>query len=314
VEKTRQLERLINEAIDEARSLALDLSPPILQERGLAAGLEWLCRRLEEQHGLKVSLRAQAGVEPGTEDMKMFLFQAARELLLNVVNHAGVRQAQVTLEPRPPDYLCLTVKDEGAGFDASKVIVRSPTGFGLFNIQQRLELLGGGFEIRSTPGGGCEVSLTAAVPLHSSAPPPILTPRDQSGDLEHERANVAGQPIRVMIVDDHEILREGLANLLESNSQIEVVGAAGDGAIAVEEARKLRPDVILMDITMPTMNGIEATRSIKSEMPDCRIIALSMHEREDMEKAMREAGAIAYVSKDVPWDELNSVIQRIVTG
>ncbi len=82
----------------------------------------------------------------------------------------------------------------------------------------------------------------------------------------------------------------------------------------MEVARRLRPDVILMDITMPTMNGVEATRSIKSEMPDCRIIALSMHEREDMEQAMREAGATAYVSKDVPWDELNSVIQRIVIG
>jgi len=314
VEKTRQLEGLINEAIDEARSLALDLSPPILQERGLAAGLEWLGRRLEEEHGLKVNLRAEAGTEPGTEDMKMFLFQAARELLLNVVNHAGVRQAELSLERRTPGLLSLTVKDRGAGFDASKVIVRSPSGFGLFNIQQRLELLGGGVEIHSKPGGGCEVTLSAPVPSRAVAPPRILTPRDQPGNLEQQPTSSAGQPIRVMIVDDHEILREGLANLLESNGQIQVVGAAGDGAVAIEIARKLRPDVILMDITMPTMNGIEATRSIKSEMPDCRIIALSMHEREDMEQAMREAGAIAYVSKDVPWDELNSVIQRIVTG
>ena len=314
LERSRQLEGLINDAIEEARSLAVDLTPPILQERGLAAGLEWLCRRLEEEHGLKVDLSAGAGSEPGTEDMKMFLFQAARELLLNVVNHAGVREAELSLERRAPGFLCLTVKDQGAGFDASKVIVRSPSGFGLFNIQQRLELLGGSVEIHSEPGGGCVVTLTAPVPLHPAAPPRILTPRDQPGDLEFQRANSAGQPIRVMIVDDHEILREGLANLLESNGQIEVVGAAGDGAVAVEVARRLRPDVILMDITMPTMNGIEATRSIKSEMPDCRIIALSMHEREDMEQAMREAGATAYVSKDVPWDELNSVIQRIVIG
>jgi len=314
VEKTRQLEGLINEAIDEARSLALDLSPPVLQERGLAAGLKWLCRRLEEEHGLKIRLRTEAGSEPATEDMKLFLFQAARELLLNVVNHSGVSEAELTLERGIPGYLFLTVKDQGTGFDASKVIVRSPTGFGLFNIQQRLELLGGSVTIYSTAGGGCEVRLSAPVTLRAAIPPRILQPSEQRGSREQQPANSAGQPIRVMIVDDHEILREGLANLLESNSQIEVVGAAGDGAVAVEEARKLRPDVILMDITMPTMNGIEATRSIKSEMPDCRIIALSMHEREDMEQAMREAGAIAYVSKDVPWDELNSVIQRIVTG
>ncbi len=315
VDKTRQAEGLINEAIEEARSLAVDLSPPVLQERGLAAGLEWLCRRLEEKYDLKVRLRTEAGSEPGTEDMKMFLFQAARELLLNVVNHAEVRRAEMSLERLTPGYLCLTVKDEGAGFDASKVIVRSPTGFGLFNIQQRLELLGGSVEIHSDPGRGCEVSLTAPVPPDRVAPPRILMPRDhQAGELDQQGTSSADTRIRVMIVDDHEILREGLANLLESNSQIKVVGAAGDGAVAVEVARTLRPDVILMDITMPTMNGIEATRSIKSELPDCRIIALSMNEREDMEQAMRDAGATAYVSKDVPWDELNSVIQRIVTG
>jgi len=308
------LEGLINEAIEQARSVVAGLSPPILRDRGLVAGLEWLARRLREEHGLKVGLAVHPESEPEGEETKMFLFLAARELLLNVVKHSGASRASLGLAPADSGFLKLTVKDEGVGFARDKVEIRSHGGFGLFNIQQRLELLGGALDIKSSPGEGCEVSMIIPVPSRPQPAPRTLAPRDQNRDLplERDKKSENQQAIRVMIVDDHEILREGLANLLESNSQIKVVGGAADGAVAVELALRLVPDVILMDVTMPIMNGIEATRCIKADLPECRIIALSMHEREDMEAAMREAGATAYVSKDVPWDQLNAVIQSLV--
>jgi DNA-binding NarL/FixJ family response regulator len=106
--------------------------------------------------------------------------------------------------------------------------------------------------------------------------------------------------LRILLVDDHKLLREGLTGLLHDEPDLEIVGEAQDGLMAIEKARELQPDVILMDISMPRMNGIEATRAISRELPKINIIGLSMHEKEDMAAAMREAGAVNYLPKDTP--------------
>jgi len=106
------------------------------------------------------------------------------------------------------------------------------------------------------------------------------------------------------------MVREGLAGLLEQEG-IEVVGQASDGHEAVELAGQLRPDVVTMDISMPRMNGIEATRRIKSELPHVQVIGLSMHGDKEQGAAMYEAGASAYLKKDGPSHELLMTIRRI---
>lgn len=115
--------------------------------------------------------------------------------------------------------------------------------------------------------------------------------------------------IRVLLADDHQILREGLASLLADEPDMEVVGEAGDGQEAIELARSTAPDVILMDVTMPGVDGIQATRQITSEISNVRVIGLSMHEEEDMAKAMRAAGASAYLSKGGPSEALIAAIR-----
>ena len=101
---------------------------------------------------------------------------------------------------------------------------------------------------------------------------------------------------RVLVADDHPVLRRGLVDLLRDVPEIEVVGAAADGQQAVELAMQLKPDVVLMDVTMPRMDGIEATRRIVAALPGVRIIALSMHGA-DMAEAMLRARAAMYLSK-----------------
>ncbi|MCX5658746.1 MAG: response regulator transcription factor [Planctomycetota bacterium] len=115
--------------------------------------------------------------------------------------------------------------------------------------------------------------------------------------------------IRVVLADDHTILRQGIAGLLRRQEDIEVVGEAGDGEEAVEMVRRLRPDVVVMDITMPRMSGIEATAQISQELPGVRVIALSMHEEADMARAMRDAGAVAYLTKGGPAQALIGAIR-----
>jgi DNA-binding NarL/FixJ family response regulator len=111
---------------------------------------------------------------------------------------------------------------------------------------------------------------------------------------------VATCQIRVMIADDHVLVREGLRQLLETQGDICVIGEAGDGIEAPQQARQLKPDVLLLDIAMPRMNGLEAMRLIRNACPDIRIVVLSMFEKETYAHQVLEAGAYGYVLKCEP--------------
>jgi len=117
--------------------------------------------------------------------------------------------------------------------------------------------------------------------------------------------------IRIVIADDHALIREGLRKLLELNENFEIVTEVGDGQGAINIARKEKPDVILMDINMPGTNGIEATRVIKKEFPFIHIIALTIYEDKEVVEMVR-AGVSAYVLKDVAGSELIDTIYRVM--
>ena len=120
--------------------------------------------------------------------------------------------------------------------------------------------------------------------------------------------------LRVLIVDDHGIVRAGIRSLLEGQSDIEVVGEAAGGEEAIEKARGLRPDLVLMDIAMPGMNGIEATRRIKEELPDISVLVLSMHDDEEFFFPVLRAGASGYILKEAEPQELLYAIRTVHLG
>jgi two-component system response regulator NreC len=120
--------------------------------------------------------------------------------------------------------------------------------------------------------------------------------------------------IRVLIVDDHTILRAGLRMLLNAHPDLEVVGEASDGNEAVASAQRMQPDVILMDIAMPECNGIEATRQIKRLMPDTRVLVLTMHENEEYLFQVLRAGASGYILKEAADTELVKAIRLVYSG
>ncbi len=120
--------------------------------------------------------------------------------------------------------------------------------------------------------------------------------------------------IRVLLADDHAVVRESLARLLEAESDIEVVGEAANGQAAVDLAAKLLPDVILMDMSMPRLNGVESTRAILHRFPDISIIGLSMFEEEERAQAMRNAGAVNYLTKSGPVTGLIAAIRNCMSG
>jgi len=118
-------------------------------------------------------------------------------------------------------------------------------------------------------------------------------------------------PIRVLLADDHTVVREGFRSLIEAEGDMEVAGEARDGREAVQLARSLRPDVVVMDVSMPELNGIEATRQIVSESPGTRVVGLSMHLKRHYVAEMLKAGAAGYLLKDCPSEELTTAIRTV---
>ena len=121
-------------------------------------------------------------------------------------------------------------------------------------------------------------------------------------------------PIRLLIVDDHIVVRKGLAAMLETEPGLQIVGEASNGAEAVELAKALRPAVILMDLMMPVMDGIEATRRIKQEAPECNILVLTSFSTNDKVLPSLNAGAIGYLLKDSTPTELVKAIHQVAQG
>jgi DNA-binding NarL/FixJ family response regulator len=120
--------------------------------------------------------------------------------------------------------------------------------------------------------------------------------------------------IRILLADDHRVMRQGLKSLLEEEPDFEVVAAAGDGRTAVELAEKWRPDVALLDISMPDLNGVEAARRITEVSPRTYVVALSMHSDRQHVTNMLEAGASGYVLKDCEFGELAAAVRVVAEG
>jgi len=121
-------------------------------------------------------------------------------------------------------------------------------------------------------------------------------------------------PIKIIIADDHRLFREGLVNLLSDSKDIEILAQAENGMDVIAKAKELNPDVIIMDIGMPVLNGVEATVKLLKELPAIKVIALSMHSDKQYIKGMLEAGASGYLFKNCAYDELIEAIHTVNTG
>lgn len=164
------LQQLVAEAIRTTRTLTVELSPPVLQNEGLSAALQWLASHMAEHYGLEVSLQLASDYQGASDDLRMLLFQLVRELLFNVVKHAGVQQANVSLAEEGEN-LVICVADCGRGFDARQRPASSSnsgSGFGLYSVRERLALFGGRLQVEAIPGQG--VSATVIVPREPVLP------------------------------------------------------------------------------------------------------------------------------------------------
>jgi PAS domain S-box-containing protein len=302
---------LLDQTLAASRTLTAELSPPILQDGGLGPALQWLARSFLEKHELRVEIDFDASAEPRVEDVRIFLFDAVREILFNVVKHAGIKKAHLEGCRGEDGRIRITVSDAGHGFNPARLQTGQKwEGLGLFSIQQRLSHLGGSMEVRSSPHRGTQITLIAP------QPPTDRQEQKAAGKTRQPAGMIAAIPkpgkIRVVLADDHHIIRQGLAGLLRMEPDIDVVGEASNGAQAINLARSLRPNVVVMDVSMPVVNGIEATMEIHRDFPEIKVIGLSMHEEAELSAEIHKAGAVAYVAKGGPPEALVEAIRKAI--
>ncbi len=300
-----QLLSVLETTIQATRTLTFELSPPVLHELGLGAALEWLAHQLEANYGIACRFQDDCQPKPLSDDLRVELFQAVRELLTNTGKHSRAASASLRAWVDEGE-LVIEVSDDGAGFDPENQRREAAgLGWGLFGIRERLAHLGARMELDTAPGRGTRVVLTA--PL-GDAPPTAAS------------SALAGQPsatfapartIRILLADDQQLTRAGLRSLLEREPDLQVVAEAGDGKQAVELVREQQPDVVVMDVAMPELNGIEATRRIIAASPEVKVIGLSMHSDGQYVLEMLRAGATGYLLKDCAQEDLAQAV-RIV--
>ena len=280
------------------------MSPPVLYDLGLPAAFRWLGEQMG-RHGLRVEVDGPADGFSLAQDDAVFLFQCARELLWNVVKHGATDRATVAYGC-DGDRVSLAVSDNGKGFDAQIARANGDdrSHFGLFSIRERVALRGGTVEISSTPGKGTWV--LTVIPMNR--PAVASAKRVEPIMLPSASAPVIEQAIKILIVDDHKMLRQGLRRVLEEQGGFTVVGEAGDGEEAVALARALQPQVVIMDVNMPNMNGIEATKLITQELPSAIVIGLSFGTEDSVVRAMQAAGAVTCLPKERAVEDVSRAI------
>jgi signal transduction histidine kinase len=342
VNHLEQLDKIFDDSLTYTRTLIADLAPPSLQEFGLVEALHWL-REQMRSHRLSVTVKTDLHHINLPEDQAILLFQSVRELLFNVIKHAQTDVALVKLDATRTGEFRVVVEDSGVGFDAAGLVARDPktTRFGLFSVSERMQALGGRIELESSPSRGTRVSMILPYWPSDEKKSPVLVAQAcvksngagevrssmataqsdrRSSQAERGRKNdqASGQSgsnaevsfVRVMLVDDHTMVRKGIKSILDNHESITVIGEASDGQEAVSLAIQLRPDIVIMDVNLPILDGIAATAEITKQCPEVRVIGLSVHESSHWEKALMKAGAVGFVSKGSVTEELYTAIEQ----
>ena len=276
---------LVDGAFGELRSMIFELRPAVLDADGLAETVRKHLEVVGRVHGLTATVAADCRRRLPAE-IEAPLFRIVQEAVGNVVRHA--QATTVRIELREADgMLTVAVIDDGIGFDPS---IRGPRGRHL------------GLDVDARAGGGA--GRAAGRSTRHRAPEPRCG----------WRCRLADAPIRVLVVDDHPVVRQGLRAFLSSRPGIVVAGEAEDGDAAVAVAAELDPDIVLIDLVMPGAGGVEAIRRLRATGDRPRVIVLTSFSGDDHVVAAVRAGAAGYLLKDVAPSELEAAIRTVHHG
>ena len=306
---------LSHEVNEEIRTLSYVLHPPLLDELGLSSAVEWFTQGFENRTGIHVGVDIPAGFVRLSPDAEVTLFRIVQESLANVHRYSGSATAYVRARSDGGD-VRLEIGDFGKGMGKQPVSA-APLGVGIQGMKERVRQLSGTLEITSRPGKGTVV--TAILPIGSRRPEISDSYRDSeiqevevipSGGI----AEINGWRKRILIADDHDVLRRGIRTMLESDPGLEVCGEAMDGRDALEKTIAQSPDLVILDINMPVMNGLDVLRQIARHRPQTKVLAFSVHDSKQIVEEILAAGAHSYLSKATAGQHLVHEVRLLLNG
>jgi len=297
----QEAETLARRCSSDVRTMSYLLHPPLLTEVGLAAAVQWLLDGFSQHTGISTRLEAPSELGRLPEEMEISLFRVVQEALTNIHRHAHSPTAVVRMHMAPDqlDKLTLEVVDQGKraqekGNQGKGSAGEFTAGIGIRGMRQRVDELGGHLEIASTAGG---TTVRATVPIAG----------------RQKAANGAAKTkARLLLVDDHDIVRQGLASLLEGAEGFEICGEAATGEDAIREADRSAPDIVIMDLRLPGMDGLQATRSILRAHPQIDVLIFTADQSEQVLREALKAGARGCLIKTDAGSNLLSMLRTLV--
>jgi len=297
---------------EEIRTLSYLLHPPLLDECGLASAVLWYAEGFKKRSGIHLSVSIDEELVRLTSDAETALFRVLQESLTNVHRYSGSPSAEIRIF-QSASKVHLEIVDHGKGVKAGTerpAFAGAPTlGVGIPGMRERIRQLGGQLEVEFSNEG---------TRVYASLPTEAFT--EESGpfrDKENFQGNGRQRPVvrrRILIADDHEVMRRGVRGLVESQEEWSVCGEAIEGNEAISKTRELHPDLLILDVSMPGVSGIEAALQILKDDPNMKILFFTMYDSPQMMREIFNVGAWGYVAKARAGNDLVDAVRIIFDG
>jgi two-component system, NarL family, sensor kinase len=311
---------MVRKMAEEIRTLSYLLHPPLLDESGLNSAVRWYAEGFQKRSSIHVNVVTAPGLGRLPAEVETALFRVVQESLTNVHRYSGSPDAEIRISAADGQ-VRLEVLDHGKGIVSvprAAVDGVAALGVGIPGMRERLRQLGGQLEVDFGRSG---TRVTATVPFKAPEPEPkfqtkpdLATVAVKASESYSNADPALPARRRILIADDHEVMRRGVRGLIESHNEWAVCGEAVEGREAVRMSRQLRPDLVILDINMPGLTGLEAAQQIRRENPSARILFFSVHESPQTVREVVSVGGQGYVAKSRAGHDLVDAVRSVLDG
>jgi two-component system CheB/CheR fusion protein len=313
----RECQSLTDQISSEIRTLSYLLHPPLLDELGLSSALHWYAQGFESRTGIRVTVDVPSDLMRLSPETEVTLFRVVQESLTNIHRYANSPTAIIRVNVDAEE-MTLEIIDHGKGMEVNAVAPEffsaERPGVGIQGMRERMRQLSGRLEIASVPNRGTRVIATLPLEglVHEEAP--ATDENSAASQTSTELQAQAAPSARLLIADDHEIMRQGVRTLLASEVNWEICGEAVNGREAVEKTAQLSPDLVILDLNMPVLDGLAALREIVAKRPSAKILVLTVHDSESIIHEIFTAGAHGCLLKSQTAKDLVSAVKMVLNG